>query len=218
MDIDISPEQTFAISLDFWGTIAMYNPVYRRELVQHFARILDVSELEAETRYKTVKDLCDLEAHDGSAVTPLIAVKRVIAEDSVCPEQTVYDLEMLVRKNPPILDPEFPKLLDRLLDRGHIVGVSSNTNYISGSLVQSIFNLPWSFEAYSEELGVSKPHAKFFESVLHKIGECPGWFSKSRYFHFGDNAAYDGGSASSGIDYIPVSGTPDTVQKLYQFV
>ena len=60
-----------AISLDFWGTIALHNPDYRAEVTRYFAKILSVSDHEGEARYKLVKDACDLEAEmRGTAVTP----------------------------------------------------------------------------------------------------------------------------------------------------
>jgi FMN phosphatase YigB (HAD superfamily) len=208
-----------AISLDFWGTIALHNPDYRAEVTRYFAKILSVSDHEGEARYKLVKDACDLEAEmRGTAVTPHEAVKRLAGNTDICVDSTVAEIERLVRKHPPRLHPDFPKVLSDLQNQGCIIGVSSNTNFISGSTIQSVFRLPWDFEVYSDEIGASKPDRKFFKHLLWEIGAIKGWNLMEGIYHIGDNQICDGGATKVDLEFLLVNSPNDTITHLKSLI
>ncbi len=189
------------LSLDFWGTIAVFNPKYSAARTALFARVLKLPEDEAHARYQYVKRKCDHQAeHFGTGVTPLVAIQRVLEGAKVSPDNhPVAILEMLedlVRKHPPLLHPGIAGCLMELQTYlGWTVGVASNTNFIRGGLVEEIFHkdLRWDFTVYSDEIGVSKPDPAFFHSVVRgarQAKQTRGIFA-SDVLHIGDNSTCD---------------------------
>lgn len=190
------------ISLDFWGTIAVFNPQYAAARKRYLATLFNRPEEEAHARYQYVKRGCDHSAeHFGKAMTPLVAVKTMIEGMKLYPTiaghdphavNILADFEQMVRDNPPLLHDEFAQLLRDMREEGFIIGVASNTNFIAGALVQSIFNLDWSFAVYSDEIGVSKPDPDFFRTVLVRARKAAGRFvGVDEIIHIGDNSVCD---------------------------
>lgn len=215
------------ISLDFWGTIAVFNPAYAAARTRYLADLFGLPEDEAHARYQFVKRSCDHNAeHSGAAVTPLLAIKTLLGDTILSGERNAVtvlaDFEQLVRDNPPLLHPEIPDLLAEMRDEGFIVGVASNTNFIAGALVQSIFKLPWAFTVYSDELGVSKPDSAFFETVIKRASECAGLDYPSAHIdmlHIGDNSVCDvDGAIQAGIKGRLVKSPDETVGLLRAMV
>jgi putative hydrolase of the HAD superfamily len=183
------------ISLDFWGTIAVFNPEYSKARTRLLSEIFERPEDEAHARYQVVKRGCDHRAETtGEAVTPLVAVKMLLL-GSGCKESPVTVLsriEELVHTYPPLLHRDVRATIQQLRLDGYIVGVASNTNFIAGALVQKIFDLPWDFAVYSDELGVSKPDKDFFLTVATRAAAAAGSSLLTHEItHIGDNSVCD---------------------------
>jgi FMN phosphatase YigB (HAD superfamily) len=208
-----------AISLDFWGTIAVFNPEYSRARTRLLAANFGLPEDEANARYKRVKSACDQEAEEsGHAMTPLNAVSRLVKGTTICPVQLLEQLEQRAREFPPIMHPEIPAVLRRVQKNGIVVGISSNTNFLGGRLVQSFFNIPWNFRVYSDELGVSKPSRHFFRTVRLRAERCASIDSASEILHIGDNSICDvAGAHGVGMMAELVKSPDDTVSILKQY-
>ncbi|MBK6737835.1 MAG: HAD family hydrolase [Haliea sp.] len=210
-----------AISLDFWGTIAVFNPQYSSARTRYLSDLFGVSEDEASARYKRVKRDFDHRAEQaGAAVTPLVAVKTLLGECPGNAASILRDIEQLVRDHPPLLHPEIPELLMRLNRAGYVVGVSSNTNFLAGKLIQSIFNLAWDFAVFSDELGVSKPDPDFFSTVVVQVNALSSrTIRPGNVIHIGDSAVCDlDGAMTAGLQGLLVNSPDETVFALKEIV
>jgi FMN phosphatase YigB (HAD superfamily) len=208
------------ISLDFWGTIARFNPAYAAARTAYLAELFGCAEAEASAHYLQIKHQLDARAErHGEALTPLRAVGLLIEGRRCAGEATAEDvlraLEALVRAHPPLLHPEVAGLIAALRARGALVGLASNTNFIAGALIQSIFRLPWDFEVYSDELGASKPHPRFFEAVRARAEARRPGIAPQTITHIGDNAACDHqGAERAGIRGLLTASPEQTVALL----
>ncbi len=213
-----------AISLDFWGTVAVFNPEYAAARTKFFAALFNLPDNEAHARYQFIKRRCDHDAEVlGTAITPLVAIKQML-EGQVTPTNASLDhrynavdileaLENLVRKHPPLLHPEIVPTIIKLQERGFRVGVASNTNFIAGALVQEIFDIPWDFAAYSDVIGVSKPDPDFFRTV---IKQCAAFgIPRGDITHIGDNTVCDVyGARDLGMNTILTKSPEETIDIL----
>ena len=208
-----------AISLDFWGTIATFNPEYSRARTKLLAEAFGIPEAEADARYKAIKKACDREAEEaGIAMTPLNAVERLVRGTSICPVELLESLEQRARADPPLLHPEVTPLLREIKERGVVIGISSNTNFLAGRLVQSFFDIPWDFTVYSDELGVSKPSPHFFRTAALRAARHTSLYSNAEVIHIGDNAICDfKGAQAVGMKAELVRNPDDTVSFLKAF-
>lgn len=203
------------ISLDFWGTVAVYNPAYAKARTQFLSELFGLPEQEAHARYQFLKRSYDNNAEKtGEAVTPLQAIKSLLSDQNINAVIVLESFEQMVRDHPPILHPDLRQAMIDLQSRDIIVGVSSNTNFIAGSLLQDIFQLPWNFAVYSDEIGLSKPDPDFFRMVIKKSG-C----ASSEIIHIGDNTVCDvHGASEMGIGSKYTSGPEETIQLLNRFL
>lgn len=197
------------ISLDFWGTVAVFNPEYAKARTAYLAELFNLPEDEAHARYQLIKRTCDAEAEKkGAAITPLRAVKQMLEGSRVQKTalQVLEDIEGLVRAHPPIMNDDIKgTIFDLQRYKGYVVGVSSNTNFIRGALVHDLHDVDWDFEVYSDELGVSKPDPDFFGVVIREGRRAfeqryPDWrgtsypdgrLSVHDMLHIGDNSVCD---------------------------
>lgn len=184
------------ISLDFWGTIARFNPAYAAARTAYLAALFGCAEAEASAHYRQIKHQLDAEAeHHGEAVTPLRAVGRLIAgrrcAGGATAEAVLAALDALARAHPPLLHPEVPGLLDALRARGVVVGLASNTNFLSGALLAELCPLPLDFAVYSDALGASKPHPAVFAAVLAGAQARRPGLAPQQVTHIGDNPVCD---------------------------
>lgn len=212
-----------AISLDFWGTVAVFNPEYAAARTRYLASLFGLPLDEAHSRYQFVKRSCDNEAElKGTAMTPLAAVKRLLAVAPVpvmdSAVTVLEEIENLVRAYPPLFHTPIGDTVLRLQNKGIIVGVSSNTNFIRGSLVEEIFadQIEWDFAVYSDEIGVSKPDPEFFNMVAK--GAC-SLCVKSLIIHIGDNSVCDlKGAADAGMQSALVKSPEETNTRLEKII
>lgn len=187
------------VSLDFWGTIAVFNPAYSKARTAFLAKLFGVSEKEADQQYKSIKHGLDQKAEAfGTAYTPLSCVKQLLECRNLTRDTNAVEvldvIEQLVRDNPPIIEPEMFDVLTEAREQGHVVGISSNTNFIRGSLILEIFgDLVTMFNVHSDEIGVSKPDPDFFRTVIKRAREAAGepYYCPRAMTHIGDNAKCD---------------------------
>lgn len=188
------------VSLDFWGTIAVYNPAYAKARTAFLAKLFGMDEVAAHERYKTVKHAFDYRAeHFGFAQSPLSCVKGLLEGTALTRDtnavEVLDEIEAMVRENPPIITPEMIDLLDEAgTVRGHVLGIASNTNFIRGSLILELYPAlrGLSFHVHSDEIGVSKPDPDFFRVVQKKALAMAGTiYPLWDMLHIGDNQKCD---------------------------
>lgn len=184
------------ISLDFWGTIARFNPAYAAARTAYLAELFGCAEAEASAHYRQIKHQLDAQAErHGEALTPLRAVGRLIAgrrlAGGATAEAVLAALEALARAHPPLVHPELPGLIGALRARGVVVGLASNTNFLSGALIAERCPLPLDFAVYSDGLGASKPHPAVFAAVLAEAQARRPGLAPHQITHIGDNPVCD---------------------------
>jgi|GEM_PF-2561348 len=207
-----------AISLDFWGTLAVFNPAYSAARTAYLAGLAGISEAEASARYRSVKRRLDGRAEQfGAAVTPALAVRRLLEKlppaRAIVATEVQLGIEALVRDFPPILTVRTREALRHAADAGIVLCLSSNTNFIGGELLSGLFaDLPFHCRVYSDEVGVSKPHPKFFRAVLRAVLRHRPRIRPEEITHIGDHPICDfAGAERAGMMVVLVRSPADTV-------
>ena len=215
---------TQALSLDFWGTLAVFNPAYSAARTAFLASIGRMPEAEALERYTSVKRRLDLNAElSGAAVTPPMAYEQLLARLNPSHQSAAElreRLEALVRAFPPILTPRTAETLRHAADAGLVLCLSSNTNFIAGSLLTELFaDLPFHGRVYSDEVGVSKPHPDFFQAAMREIRKHHPSVVPGEVTHIGDNPVCDrDGAERAGMKAVLVRTPADTVDAIEKVI
>lgn len=208
------------VSLDFWGTVAVFNPAYAKERTAFLANLWGMNEFDAHECYKKVKHGLDYKAeHFGHAQSPLACVKELIEGRRMTYDTNAVEvldaIEQMVRDNPPIIEMEMLDLLTEARELGHTIGISSNTNFIRGSLILEIFgDLVTTFHVHSDEIGVSKPDPDFFRIVIKRAREAAGepFCPPDAMTHVGDNAKCDvAGATRAGMNGLLTHSPQETI-------
>lgn len=208
------------VSLDFWGTIAVFNPAYSKARTAFLANLFGLSSKEADQHYKSIKHALDQKAEAfGTAYTPLSCVKQLLEGRNLTYDTNAVEvldaIEQMVRDNPPIIEEEMFDLLTEAREHGHVVGISSNTNFIRGSLLLDIFgDLITMFNVHSDEIGVSKPDPDFFRTVIKRAREASGerYYCPRAMTHIGDNTKCDvAGATRAGMKGLLTHNPQETI-------
>lgn len=214
---------TRALSLDFWGTLAVPNPAYSAARTAYLSRLANLSTAEANHRYRAVKRRLDGEAErHGTAVTPTAACAR-LAEALGVPlaaGELRGQLESLTRASPPVVTPRTLDELRQAADAGLVLCLASNTNFLGGALMTELFpDLPLHGRVYSDQVGTSKPHADFFGAVLGVIRRHALGLEPAEVTHVGDHPVCDrDGAERTGFAAVLVRSPADTDDALREIV
>jgi FMN phosphatase YigB (HAD superfamily) len=212
---------TQALSLDFWGTLAVFNPRYTAARTAYLAGLAGISEPVALARYQSVKRRLDNDAElFGAAVLPSVAY-RLLLEDlrlshSVTATELQRRIEAFVYPFPPLMTARTEAVLRLAADAGLVLCLSSNTNFISGALLTGLFaDLPFHCRVYSDEVGVSKPHPDFFRAAFHAIRRHRPRIRPGEITHIGDHPVCDlVGAEQAGMTAVLVRSPDDTVASI----
>lgn len=106
--------------------------------------------------------------------------------------------DLLMKHKPLLLDENLPKILKELQNEGKTMNILSNTAFIKGKSLKKIMqhyeldNL-FSFQIYSDEVGVSKPNTQIYQLAYNEIIKINS-IEKKDIIHVGDNvnSDYDG--------------------------
>ena len=216
---------THALSLDFWGTLAVLNPAYSAARTTYLARIANLSQAEANHRYRAVKRRLDGDAERyGTAVTPTAACARLVQSlglgHAVPAEEVRGRLEALARESPPVVTPRTLDGLRKAANAGLVLCLASNTNFLGGALMTELFpDLPLHGRVYSDELGVSKPHPDFFAAVLGELRRHAPGLEPADITHVGDHPVCDRvGAERAGFASVLVRSPTETDVALGELV
>lgn len=208
------------ISLDFWGTLVTYNPLYSAARTRYFSDISGLPEEIVKQRYKALKRrINETSANFGTATTPILALGYLIeqlpeATRSLSAAEMARDLAQMFRENPPILLPEMRACLQRASAGGHLICLSSNTDFIGGETIQELFDhLPIAVWTFSDMLGVAKPHREFFKTVLLRARDFRSDLFATDFVHVGDNQTCDiAGAERAGMQAHFVNNPQETIE------
>lgn len=197
------------ISLDFWHTLAEPNPAYAEHRNRVLGRYYGVPSGQARQAYKGLKNVWEDRAVSTGTVPGLLELREQLGAQLArdIPQEYFWnmleELYQLFLAYPPHLDEPVLELLPELVRRGYTLSVGSNTNFIiRGKVIRRL--LPesvFSFQVYSDELGVCKPSGAFYGRVLMSATRCNSKVSyPAHVLHVGDNPQCDAaGAARLGI-------------------
>lgn len=220
--IAVSP---LALSLDFWGTLAVFNPNYSAARASYLADVCQLPEAEVVAHYQSVKRDYDACAErSGFAVTPeaaFVRLRECLSPHCRVPASELQThIEALVRRFPPVVAPRTTAALRAAAGAGLTICLASNTNFIGGRLLTELFaDWPLSSRIYSDELGVSKPEGDFFAAVAVAIGRHVPAVHRGQIAHIGDHPVCDrDGAEAAGMTAVLVRSPADTAAFLEQLV
>ncbi len=112
---------------------------------------------------------------------------------------------LLMQYKPLLLDESLPGFLEALRNSGKTMNILSNTAFIKGSSLRKIISYYgldgyFSFQAYSDETGFSKPGYQMYDYAYTLIKK-QGDIKKHEVLHIGDNKISDyNGALAYGFD------------------
>jgi putative hydrolase of the HAD superfamily len=189
------------VSFDVWNTLVVPNPAFARDRNAYLAAALrrDVESLRR--AYAQVKLELDADAErDGRALATPDVYARLFAmcECTPAPAHAAAlrrHVDALFLAHPPTLAPALAPLLADLRAQGITTSIASNSNFISGALMQpwleSATQHEFSCAAYSDLLGLAKPAPAFFDHVVTRVHQRRPGLPRDAMLHAGDHPTCD---------------------------
>jgi putative hydrolase of the HAD superfamily len=213
------------VSFDVWNTLVVPNPEFARRRSAYLADALRRDVELVRHAYARVKHELDAAAErDGSALATPDVYARLFAACGceVSPEQATAlrrQVDALFVAHPPGLAPGLAPLLAELRARGITTSIASNSNFISGALMQpcllSALQHEFSCTAYSDLLGHAKPAPAFFDHVVALVHDLRPTLARHDILHVGDHPVCDvEGARRAGLQALHVSAPEHLAEQL----
>lgn len=195
------------LSMDVWNTLIVPNSDFSKARVEYLSKRIVREPSEVKEAWAAVKKEVDSPLFSETGCLSTLEVYQKLlsifpgiwALDAV--EEMKSDVSHLFLQYPPIQALGALEAMMFFHLRGHAIGISSNSNFISGTVMhqflEKTFGSIFSFSVYSDLIGQAKPHKKFFDAVMVASGASP-----SDLIHVGDDALRDGASVVHGIPYV----------------
>lgn len=202
------------ISFDVWNTLITPNTYYGPLRDKIIAEHLNIELNEAHDLYQSTKDTLDKIA--------LVTGKNFSSQECwrilhqrVCKMKSSLVLQNKIEHafiaNLPKLDTKLISAISTLHQKGYILKICSNTNFISGKILNKLFAYHLAVfrdTFYSDITGVAKPDKGMFDNLLQ------GGFLPEEVLHIGDSLEYDGGSKRAGMNFFQVKNPADLYSSL----
>lgn len=188
-----------AISFDFWGTLMISNPEFKKaqsKLVREFTNLSEAQWTKEKTQIK--KELDELVEATGIHPPRMNTYTKLLSTFNLqeIKDFISYSNELFLKYPPLIREPE-TDIVSILREKDYRVYISSNTVLIYGDVLSKIifdnFGIIRKNCNFSNEIGVSKPRKEMFEFPIK-----PTW-------HIGDNELTDGASENFGIKHYHIN-------------
>lgn len=215
------------ITFDVWNTLIKANLEFSRLRTVEIARAYDIDLNEAKEAYTSIKFFLDQSAeiarHCMSTAQCWELLDATIQRFRRKNGEGLIDVDLkalrgrcddLFVANPPIFTQDTKDLLVRLKTKGHYIGIISNTNFCTGTLL---------FDALFKDLGVfkeavfsdltrhPKPHGSMFTNIKRNLeewvafdngaDETDDYAPNLSAVHVGDNLICDGNAVLFGYDF-----------------
>ena len=206
-------------SFDLWLTLIRSNPLYKQKRNELFKAYFDIP-IDIDTVAQTLR-YYDVLANKMSEKTGLHIPKSQIyflvlnalqidimtlSEDFMQGFYQAVD-DLFLTYKPILLDDEIPQTFEYLIAANKTTNILSNTAFIHGELLYKVlahYGIAdnFTFQLYSDEVGLSKPNPQFFEHLFQTLNAVKS-LPKNKIVHIGDNPYADGqGAAKAGLDFI----------------
>lgn len=206
------------ISFDLWNTLIIPNPGYKDARNKLISRITGIDVDTVSAAHLKVKRVLD--SINALGYSPRTRVCWNMLEVELNRE-FYYDFNIeftqLVLDHPPLVDSSIVSWFNELLLSDIKVGITSNTNMISGNTLRDVLYTEYGFELkllawdmFSDEHSVAKPASlesfKWYNKTIHKA-------------HVGDTVETDGLFATRlGWDFIHVRNPNDTIDYVNSYI
>lgn len=170
------------LSIDFWRTLAFSNPEYSKRRLDFLENKLDIEREMVKNTLTEIGRYADYYNSSGHITIDAMyqMVFAMLSKKSGSPSIMENSLVKSIRSHiddlfleyPPLLNQELFRLID--LNAYKTFNLSSNTGYISGSLIKTFLNdslteLKMDFHVFSDEIGFSKPQSHFFDFLKSQV-------------------------------------------------
>lgn len=115
---------------------------------------------------------------------------------------------LFLQYKPSLIEPEINKVLSELIKERKTISILSNTAFIRGVTLRKILEnyeigKYFSFQIYSDEVGISKPNSKIFDLVFEEVMKIKK-IERKEILHIGDNtfADFDGALEAGFAAYL----------------
>lgn len=206
--IDIDLYQHF--SFDLWLTIIKSNPDFKLKRDQLFKDFFDLPNSLDEVRnaIRHYDLLCNKISEKTGRHIFRDKIFLMILNDLQVNLDCIHinqinefciEVDSLFERNMPELHwLDIELFLQKIKEKGKTSSILSNTAFILGESLRKVLNKLglleyFSFEIFSDEIGVSKPNTLIYEALLNKVSSIRP-IEKQQIVHIGDNpiADYDG--------------------------
>lgn len=214
------------ITFDVWNTLIKANLEFSRLRTIQIAYAYDIEQSEAKQLYTSVKFFLDQSAEIArqgmttpqcwellDATVQNFRRKNGESRREVDLKQLRARCDDMFVDYPPIFTEDTQELLVRLVEKGYYLGIISNTNFITGTLLfDTLFKDMNVFKEakFSDITGVPKPHGTMFTHIKLNLEDWAAFDSgldedmespTLKAVHVGDNLVCDGRAALFGYDF-----------------
>lgn len=215
MEINIQQHQHF--SFDLWLTLIKSNPEFKNKrnlLFQDFFEVeCSTAKLSEVVRYydllcNNINEKTGLNI-DTFEIYYFILNALNVKIDEIGTEKLTqfYDeTELLFMKfKPDLINPKIQWLFQQIVEQGKTINILSNTAFVKGVTLRKVLehyelNRYFSFQIFSDEVGISKPNEAIFQLVYDEIKSFKA-IEKKEVLHIGDNILADhNGALNFGFD------------------
>ncbi len=201
------------ISFDVWLTLIYTNAAFkpaRDELIQSFFDIKKDLKIVTETFRRYDQYFTKVNEITGQNLDNREMLLIILADLGVDIGQLNHSILesyeekflALFWKYPPLLiEPNFHNIAEKLVNQGISLSILSNTGFIKGTILRAFFvdrNIShfFTFQCYSDEVGLSKPSPFFYDYAYHNLLTHKS-LEKTQVLHIGDNPIADVEGADS---------------------
>jgi putative hydrolase of the HAD superfamily len=186
------------ISFDAWNTLLIPNKKYAELRTELLADTLHRTPAASKAIYQETKHLLDslAEQHGlGANVHHAfnVLISKFGAEDHTITHSLISKVSELFLANPPTILEESIDAINEVRAEGVTIGITSNTNFISGYDLAEVFERNFEFEVgvFSDLVGSSKPSKLIFDIHLKELAKRNAGVDRSEILHIGDNHICD---------------------------
>ena len=203
-------------SIDLWNTLFKSNPIFSSKRIQLLknsfslkktdAQIAEIIENVGNEVY--AENISKGISRPNNYIYKRLLTKLKVNFNSSSIENLISEVDVFFIEYPPKLI--YPKnvLLNKVKDlraSGVTFNISSNTNYVAGKTIKTVFNNLeindyFDFYIFSDEIASSKPSTSFFKYLIDECSKINK--TQSEIYHFGDEYESDiVGAIESNIKY-----------------
>ena len=194
------------VSFDAWNTLISANPSFTEARTLIIANALNTDYASAKARYTAAKKAADHRAEKDCISEPTLDLyTKLMGGDSVLAAKTMLESYQQFVKHQPQMPQNVIDALWLLRNNGISFSVTSNTNFVSGHVLNAVLQMQsggFAFGIYSDLEGIAKPSASLFGMMYEQARKYnPNIRHRIDVMHVGDNMHCDvWGASSSGFE------------------